>query len=101
MAEARVIPVLDMWLERLFDRDHINETIEALVQADRPVETDLPAVIEARKLAADAQARLARHVAAIDAGFDPALLVPQTREAQADLARAPRGSWPPTPRGQR
>ena len=88
VAEARIIPVLDMWLERLFDLDHINETVEALVQADRPVETDSRAVVEARQLATDAQARLARHVAAVDAGFDPTLLVAQTREAQADLARA-------------
>ena len=43
---------------------------------------------KARRLAADAQARLERHIAAINAGFDPNSLVSDTRQAQMDLAKA-------------
>jgi hypothetical protein len=88
VAEAWILPVLDGWLGRLFDPDHIDETVDILLTADRRDETDPPDLIEARRLTDDAQARLARHVAAIDAGVDPGLLVEQTRRAQADLARA-------------
>ncbi|HXW79507.1 MAG TPA: hypothetical protein VEJ84_08410, partial [Acidimicrobiales bacterium] len=47
-----------------------------------------PSVVEARRLAGDAQARLERHIAAINAGFDPSLLISGTRQAQADVAKA-------------
>jgi DNA invertase Pin-like site-specific DNA recombinase len=88
VAERRILPVMDAWLARLFDPDHIEETVDTLLRADRPADNDPPPLIEARRLATDAETRLARHVAAIDAGVDPSILVAQTREAQADLARA-------------
>jgi len=88
VAEARILPVLDEWLGRLFDPDHIDETVQTLLKADQRHDGDPPAVIQARRLAEAAQARIARHVAAIDAGVDPTLLVEQTRQAQADLAQA-------------
>ena len=88
VAERRILPVLDAWLARLFDPDHIEETVDTLLRADRPADNDPPPLIEARRLASDAVTRLARHVAAIDAGVDPSILVAQTREAQVDLARA-------------
>ncbi len=47
-------------------------------------------MVEARRLASDAQARLDRHIAAINAGFDPNSLVSDTRQAQMDLAKANR-----------
>jgi site-specific DNA recombinase len=87
VAEARILPVLDEWLARLFDPDHFDESVEALLHSDQPGVVPA-AVIDARKLADDARARLARHVAAIDAGVDPTLLVEQTQRAQKDLARA-------------
>jgi site-specific DNA recombinase len=88
VAEARILPVLDTWLARLFDPEHFDETVETLLKADQPARSGPPAVTEARKLGDDARARIARHVTAIDAGVDPGLLVEQTRRAQADLARA-------------
>ncbi len=86
VAESRVLPPLDMWLGRMFDPDHIDEAIDTLLSLDQRIDTEPPPVVEARRLAADAQARLERHVAAINAGFDPSLLVSDTR--QADLAKA-------------
>ena len=72
----------------MFDPDHIDETINTLVSLDQRINMDPPTVIEARRLSADAQGRLARHVAAINAGFDPILLVSDIRQAQTDLAKA-------------
>ena len=77
-----------MWLGRMFDPDHIDETIDRLLSLDQRIDADPPSVVEARRLAADAQARLERHIAAINAGFDPSLLVSDTRQAQTDLAKA-------------
>lgn len=45
-------------------------------------------MVEARHLAADAQSRLDRAVAAITAGVDATLMVSVTKQAQADLATA-------------
>ena len=88
VAESRVLPPLDMWLGRMFDPDHIDETIDTLLSLDQRIDADPHSVVEARRLAADAQARLERHIAAINAGFDPSLLVSDTRQAQTDLAKA-------------
>ncbi len=88
VAESRVLPPLDMWLGRMFDPDHIDETIDRLLSLDQRIDADPPSVVEARRLAADAQARLERHIAAINAGFEPSLLVSDTRQAQTDLAKA-------------
>ena len=88
VAEVRILPVLDEWLGKLFDPEHIDETVQTLIRADQRDDGDPPTVIQARRLAEAAQARITRHVAAIDAGVDPTLLVDQTRQAQADLAHA-------------
>ncbi len=88
VAESRVLPLLDLWLGRMFDPDHIDETIDTLLSLEQRIDTEPPAVVEARRLAAEAQARLARRIAAINAGFDPSLLVSDTRQAQTDLAKA-------------
>jgi hypothetical protein len=90
VAEARILPELDRWLGRLFDPQHIQETVEAVLAADSrlELEPDTPVVAQAKKDAANAQARLDRYVRAITAGVDPTLLVGETRRAQADLAGA-------------
>jgi hypothetical protein len=88
VAEARILPVLDSWLARLFDPDHVDETIDTLLVANRTAEIDPPALVAARGNAAEAQTRLGRYLSAIDAGVDPNLLVEQTRQAQTELARA-------------
>ncbi|MDQ2726037.1 MAG: recombinase family protein, partial [Actinomycetota bacterium] len=88
VAEARILPLLDGWLGQVFDRDRLDQTIETLLAADRRSGTEPGAVVEARRRAADAQARLDRAVTAITAGVDPTLMVPVTRSAQADLAKA-------------
>jgi hypothetical protein len=57
VAEARILPVIDAWLGRLFDPDPVDETVETLLKADRPDELEPPALVEARKLAEDARRR--------------------------------------------
>lgn len=89
VAEARILPLLDAWLGQVFDRDRLDQTIETLLAAHTGRSTTEPgAVVEARRRAADARARLDRAVAAIAAGVDPTLMVPVTRSAQADLSKA-------------
>lgn len=90
VSEDRILPELDAWLARLFDREHLEETIEATLLADQrrsPGREAIP-LAAARKAAADAEERLQRHARAISAGIDPRLLVNETRQAQADLAKA-------------
>lgn len=88
VAENRLLPLIDRWLDRLFDADHIDATIAALIEASGHLQQDPPEVIAARRAAKDAEERLDRHIRAINSGIDPALLVDETRQAQADLAKA-------------
>lgn len=78
---------MDERLGDLFAADRVEETVAAiLAQAEQP--TEPPELREARRTMADTRQRLARHVAAIEAGVDPALMATRTREAQAALAQA-------------
>jgi len=88
VAEARILPALDAWLGQLFDPRHIEDTIEAVLAADRGTEIVGPAIAQAERDAADARARLERQAKAISAGIDPTVLVEEVRRAQADLAKA-------------
>ncbi|HXW80189.1 MAG TPA: hypothetical protein VEJ84_11865, partial [Acidimicrobiales bacterium] len=39
-AESRALPPLDMWLGRMFDPGHIDETIDTLLSLDRRADAD-------------------------------------------------------------
>ena len=90
VAEHRVLAALDGWLGAIFDPDHLDSTVEAILAADHrtTAEAEPLAVTQARSAARDAEERIQRHLAALDAGLDPALVVERTKEAQADLVRA-------------
>ncbi|WP_433710170.1 hypothetical protein ACQP2U_27910 [Nocardia sp. CA-084685] len=77
----------DGWLASLFDRRHRDNTIAALVAAHDTDDTDTHRRM-LRQRVTDAEARLARHLAAIEVGVDPQALVAAMNTAQADKAAA-------------
>ncbi|MGY1976299.1 recombinase family protein [Nocardia gipuzkoensis] len=87
LREDVVVTPIDGWLASLFDRKHRENTIAALVAAQDTENTDTQRRT-LRQRVTDAEARLARHLAAIEAGVDPQALVTTMNAAQADKAAA-------------
>lgn len=87
LREDVVVGPIDSWLASLFDRDHREKTIVALVAVQDTDDTDVQRQT-LRQRATEADARLARHLAAIEAGVDPQALVTAMNMAQADKAAA-------------
>jgi hypothetical protein len=87
LREDVVVGPIDRWLASLFDRDHREKTIAALTTAQDTDDTDLQRRT-LRQRVTDAEARLARHLAAIEAGVDPQAIVTAMNTAQADKAAA-------------
>ena len=88
LRETDVLEPLNSWIGRLFDRDNVDQTVAALVASqDDPGRA--PARREAiKKRLAEAEARLRRFQAAIEAGVDPTALVEAINAAQAQRAAA-------------
>nr|WP_228820660.1 recombinase family protein [Nocardia abscessus] len=84
LREDIVVGPIDSWLASLFDRDHRENTIAALVAAQ---DTDVQRRT-LRQRVTEADARPARHLAAIEAGVDPQALVTAMNAAPADKAAA-------------
>src|SRR5207248_2270693 len=57
-------------------------------EADRAVNAERPAVAQARRTTDTARRKIERHLAALEAGVDPALIAERTRHAQHEIARA-------------
>ncbi|MGK8486882.1 hypothetical protein [Nocardia asiatica] len=87
LREDIVVGPIDRWLASLFDRDHRENTIAALVAAQDTDDTDVQRRTLRQRIT-DAEARLARHLAAIEAGVDPQAFVTAMNAAQADKAAA-------------
>lgn len=87
LREDLVIAPLDGWLTGLFDHDHREATVAALLEAGHDDTGEVHREM-LRRRAADADARLARHLAAIEAGVDPQALVAAMNAAHADKAAA-------------
>lgn len=73
---------IDQWLATLFDR-----TITSLLAAQDSDDRDAPRALLRRRIA-DAEARLGRHLTAIEAGVDPQALVSAMNAARADKPSA-------------
>jgi hypothetical protein len=86
LREDVVMPALHGWLCRVFDPDNVDETVTALVGSQEAQPGIGREVVEKRL--ADAEARLRRHQAAIEAGVDPAAVVEAINAAQAERAAA-------------
>ncbi|MFD2489335.1 recombinase family protein [Amycolatopsis jiangsuensis] len=86
LREDVVTPPINAWLCQMFDPANRDETVAALIdtQGSQP-STGREAVEKRLK---DAEARLRRHQAAIEAGVDPAALVDAMNVAQAERQAA-------------
>jgi hypothetical protein len=68
--EAELVPALDEWLASQFEPDRVDATIDILTAAqDDPAEKQ-HALVQARQILQECQAKMARYQAAIDAGAD-------------------------------
>lgn len=99
--EDRLLPHLDAWLVGLFVPSRVEEVARAVVQADALSKREDPAVSRARAAVTDCQHKLERHLAALEAGMDPGLIVARTAEVKRQLAAAEAvvagAPAPPTP----
>jgi site-specific DNA recombinase len=82
----RIVPRLDRWLARLFEPEHIRQTLDA--KADVRRLPSLDEQVAARREIADADRKLARYRAALEADADPAAVAGWIKDAQADRAAA-------------
>ncbi len=94
LPERAVLPALNAWIGELFNRDNIGQTVAALLESQEgshgpagaeDAEVDRDAV---KRRLADAETRLSRLRAAIEAGADPAALVESLNAAQEQRAAA-------------
>ncbi|WP_280392121.1 hypothetical protein [Nocardia brasiliensis] len=72
---------------KLFDHQHRNRTIEILLAAQETDDTDALRALLRRRIA-EADTKLQRHMAAIEAEVDPAAFVSSMNTAQAEKAAA-------------
>ncbi|MGH7746620.1 MAG: recombinase family protein, partial [Candidatus Dormibacteria bacterium] len=80
----------NQWIATLFDATNRDRTVQALLdsQGGSLIDTNLD---QARRRLANAEARLRRHQAAIEAGVDPAAIVDAINQAQTERAAARAG----------
>lgn len=87
LPEHGVTPVLNEWLEGLFDAEHRAETVERLLEAEHE-SGEAKQVQQARDRVSEAQTRLRRLQSAIEAGADPVALVDPLNRAQRETEAA-------------
>ncbi len=85
--EAAICAPLNRWIATLFDAENYDRTVQALVESQGGSLADAQ-LDQARRRLADAEAKLRRHQAAIEAGVDPAAIVDAINQAQAERAAA-------------
>lgn len=85
--EAAICAPPNQWIATLFDATNRDRTVQALLdsQGGSLGDTNLD---QARRRLANAEARLRRHQAAIEAGVDPAAIVDAINQAQTERAAA-------------
>jgi DNA invertase Pin-like site-specific DNA recombinase len=88
LPEAAVLGPLNTWIGELFDRKNVDRTVAALV-ASQGRDSGKPTARHAmKKRLGEAESRLRKLRAAIEAGVNPAALVESINEAQAQRAAA-------------
>ena len=86
--EERILAVVDHWLGTFADPDHIDATVQSILEADNRAEAEPAEVTQARQSRRRLEIELDRLIAAIRAGMDPKLAAPQTRAVQARIEAA-------------
>jgi hypothetical protein len=87
LREDDVVPPLNAWIGRLFSRANVDRTVAELL-ASQDAAAPAASHEALKKRVAEAEARLRRFQAAIEAGVDPAALVEAMNDAQAQRAAA-------------
>ncbi|MFI6225165.1 hypothetical protein ACIBEH_31780 [Nocardia salmonicida] len=87
LREADIIEPIDDWLSTLLHPEHLDRTITALLDAQEDHGTDARRTALIGRIE-QAQTRIGRHLAAIEAGVDPQAVVDALNSAQADKAAA-------------
>ncbi|MGW6619617.1 recombinase family protein [Nocardia sp. NPDC055002] len=87
LRESHLIGPVDSWLATLFDRKNLDSTVAAFVDAqnDDGIDSRRQAL---RQRIGQAQMKIGRHLAAIEAGVDPQAVVEALNSAQAEKAAA-------------
>ncbi|MGH3711686.1 MAG: hypothetical protein ACRDRQ_27120 [Pseudonocardiaceae bacterium] len=85
--EAAICAPLNRWIATLFDTRNRDRTVQALVGSQGGSVADAH-LDQARRRLANAETRLRRHLAAIEAGVDPTAIVDAINQAQAERAAA-------------
>ncbi|MHB1711082.1 MAG: hypothetical protein ACYCV7_06740 [Acidimicrobiales bacterium] len=88
VAEQRILPAVDKWLDTLTAPKNLDATVHALLEADQQMIAEPPELRRARHQADEASKKLDRYLDALDAGLDPVLITERTRVAQAELSTA-------------
>ncbi|MGQ0615763.1 MAG: zinc ribbon domain-containing protein [Acidimicrobiia bacterium] len=86
--EDRILPVLDDWLVGLFAPDRVEELAEQILEADQHDSAQAAVVAQAHRTIAEAQRKMERHLAGLEAGIDPDLIAERTRKAQLEIVAA-------------
>lgn len=84
--EERILSAVDAWLGLLTDAEHIEDTVAAIVGADKAGDPEPVELARARRKCGRLELELDRVLAAIRAGMDPTLAAGQTRKIQAEIA---------------
>ena len=87
LREAHIVGPLNRWLAGVFSRQNRSETIAILLEAFNADDGEMRRN-RLKQRVADAEVKLQRHRAAIEAGIDPTTLVTAMNKAQADKAIA-------------
>ncbi|WP_238606690.1 recombinase family protein [Amycolatopsis sp. Poz14] len=98
LRERTVVEAINGWVGQLFDPEHVDETVAALLSSAGGGAGNAREV--ARRRLADAEARLRRFQDAIGAGVDPSAVVDAVNQAQAERAAA-KAELESTPAGRR
>lgn len=86
--EDHVLGPLNAWIGRVFDREHRDLTIAAMLDAQSGTTGSTGQRERARARLTDAETRLRRHQAAIEAGVNPVALVDLINKAEQERAAA-------------
>ncbi|MDQ3765615.1 MAG: hypothetical protein M3460_30590 [Actinomycetota bacterium] len=88
LREDPIRDAVNSWISGLFAPENVDRTVEALVASQQRTDNRPDAHQAAQKRLSDAETRLRRLYAAIEAGVDSAAMVNAINEAQATRAAA-------------
>lgn len=88
LRECHLLPPLNAWIGGLFHPDKVDDTVMRLASSQSGAASTGKARELLKKRIADAETKLRRHYAAIEAGVDPTALVVPINEAQSQRSAA-------------